>query len=254
MSIATIGILGSLRVRDAHGTPIEPGAFRTSKTRHLLRLLALSDGDAIRASELVEVLWPAVPEPRGRASLRTAACQLRHELGSAHVERVGDALRLRRAEVDSVLFEREAQRAHHHFLARNPVEGLAVARSALERFRGDLADDEPFLDPILRARARIARIHDELLLEATSAALEVGRVHEGVDLATRALERDGSCERASRLLMHAYARLAEPSMALRVYDRCRRAIAEELGIAPAPQTQALYLSLLDDRGQVPAVA
>ncbi|MDQ1355835.1 MAG: Bacterial transcriptional activator domain, partial [Acidimicrobiaceae bacterium] len=32
--------------------------------------------------------------------------------------------------------------------------------------------------------------------------------------------------------------------ALRAYERCRRMLADDLGVAPAAQTQALYIELL----------
>lgn len=45
-------------------------------------------------------------------------------------------------------------------------------------------------------------------------------------------------------LMRAHVAAGDRSEALRVYERCRRLLADELGADPAPETEALYLDLL----------
>ncbi len=45
-------------------------------------------------------------------------------------------------------------------------------------------------------------------------------------------------------LMRAHTASGDRAEALRVYERCRRLLAEELGADPSPQTQALYMELL----------
>jgi DNA-binding SARP family transcriptional activator len=44
--------------------------------------------------------------------------------------------------------------------------------------------------------------------------------------------------------MRAHLELGDRAEALRVYDRCRRLLAEELGADPSPPLEALYLELL----------
>jgi pentatricopeptide repeat protein len=51
-------------------------------------------------------------------------------------------------------------------------------------------------------------------------------------------------ETGYRLLMRAHTEAGNPAEALRVYERCRRVLADELGTSPSPQTEAVYLDLL----------
>jgi len=44
--------------------------------------------------------------------------------------------------------------------------------------------------------------------------------------------------------MRAYAAAGNRAEALRVYERCRKLIAKELGADPSPETQAVHLKLL----------
>jgi SARP family transcriptional regulator, regulator of embCAB operon len=243
---AHVRLFGTLRVIRSDGTEVAAGEFRTAKTRHLLRLLALQAGDPVGTSRLVDLLWPAVPESRGRASLRTAASQLRTTLRANHVIRVGDTLQLCDVDVDVIRFQDAATRAHRALAASDHRTGLARTRLALRLYSGPLAEDEPWLDPILHARARLALQLQELLLAAGDASLALGRPQEAIRLADRALAEDGACERACRQLMLAYGRLGERSMALRAYDRFRRTLARELGVSPSASTQALHLELIAD--------
>jgi len=44
--------------------------------------------------------------------------------------------------------------------------------------------------------------------------------------------------------MQAHAAAGDPAEALRVYERCRRFLADELGAYPSPESEAVYLGLL----------
>jgi hypothetical protein len=67
-------------------------------------------------------------------------------------------------------------------------------------------------------------------------------------LATRdaelVLELEPFRETAYRLLMRAHVGAGNPAEALRVYERCRGLIQEELGVSPSPETEAVYLGII----------
>jgi len=51
-------------------------------------------------------------------------------------------------------------------------------------------------------------------------------------------------ETSYQLLMQAHAAVGNRAEALRVYERCRNLLSEELGVSPSPQTEAVYLDIL----------
>ena len=51
-------------------------------------------------------------------------------------------------------------------------------------------------------------------------------------------------ETSYQLLMRAHAAVGNRAEALRVYERCRSLLSEELGVPPSPQTEAVYLEIL----------
>src|SRR5205085_4569182 len=53
-------------------------------------------------------------------------------------------------------------------------------------------------------------------------------------------------ETTYRLLMRCHTAAGNRAEALRVYERCRRMLADELGVDPSPETESAYLALLGD--------
>lgn len=62
--------------------------------------------------------------------------------------------------------------------------------------------------------------------------------------AEQALTLEPFRETSYQRLMRAHAAAGNRAEALRVYERCRRLLAEELGVSPSSQTEAVYLDIL----------
>jgi SARP family transcriptional regulator, regulator of embCAB operon len=71
-----------------------------------------------------------------------------------------------------------------------------------------------------------------------------GRYQLAVRTAEDAIGLEPFRERTHQLLMRIHATAGNPAEALRAYERCRRLLAEELGVDPAAETAALHLALL----------
>jgi predicted ATPase len=84
------------------------------------------------------------------------------------------------------------------------------------------------------------------------AGLAAGRGAAAVQPATELVALEPFRESAHLRLLRARAAAGDRGEALRVYDRCRRLLAEELGVDPSPELEAAYLELLRDApaGQV----
>jgi DNA-binding SARP family transcriptional activator len=59
-----------------------------------------------------------------------------------------------------------------------------------------------------------------------------------------ALRSEPYRESLYRLLMRAHATAGNRAEALRTYESCRMLLADELGVSPSPETEAIYLGLL----------
>jgi len=88
----------------------------------------------------------------------------------------------------------------------------------------------------------------EALLRAVEclrdASFGAGDFGEAVRHAEEVIRLEPFRESGYRRLMEAHAAAGNPAEALRVYERCRRFLADELGAYPSPETEAVYLDVL----------
>ena len=239
-----VRLLGPLQVRRADGSLIHSREWRTGKTVDLLRLLATRSGEAVSVDEILEALWPNVDEHHGRGSLRNALGQLRRLLGQSAIERGRDGLVLRDAWVDTAALLKLADEARRHARHGRLALAVNVAREAEALHLGEFRTHDPDALWAVPFRENLEARFREMTLDAAEYAVELGWMRDALELGQRALDADSTSERAYRVLMRGFAGLGETERALRIYERCRAVLAEELGIDPSAQSRSLHLEIL----------
>lgn len=239
-----IRLLGSLRVRRSDNSAVKASEWRTGKTIDLLRLLACNVDQPVRIEWLLDTLWPDVEESKGRASLRTAASQIRRTLRSDCIERRMGGLVLTDAWVDVTAFQDLAVEARSCHRAGEHAKVVSLARQAEALYLGDFAAQDSGGDWALEWRDSMRAMRVAMLTEALESAVELRWLRDAIVLAHSVIDADPYCDRGHRGLMSAYAGLGETDRALRVYADFRTLLDRDLGVLPSAQTQAMQMSLL----------
>ena len=239
-----VRLLGGLRVRRRDGSLVDAREWRTGKTADLLRLLALRGGEPVPVDRLLDTLWPSVDDTRGRASLRTAASQVRRVVGCDCIARRFGGMALADAWVDVVAFRGLAREARRHYEERQFERTVSVAREAAALYLGELSAHDSDADWVREERDLLGSLHATMLADAADAALQLGWLRDALDLAARSLRQDPCAERAYRVQILAHAGLGETDRALRAFERCRVVLAEELGADPSALTHSAHLQVL----------
>lgn len=223
----SVSVLGRFEVTEG-GRAIELGAGQGTQ---LLKLVAVCGG-AVHAEQAIERLWPEVAPDAGRNRLRTVLNRLRDTVGDV-VRREGDLLALApEVRLDLTQFKREAREA----LALRAEAGaaVAVARSAIARYRGDVLPLDLYEEWAAEARDDARRAMLELLDLCARAAAERGDLDEARRLVERTIELapydEGRYLRVATILRDHGRRGA----ALSVLQRARATLAR-LGIDPPPE-------------------
>ncbi len=218
---------------------------------------------AVARDELAEVLWGEDELPksweqmlRGNASkLRAALAATGRDTGievesafGAYQVKVGAGVVVD-VEEAAVGVDRAARRPAGRAA---PTEALPTAMAAAAvAAKGFLPGWSGTWVERRQAELRELRLRAlELVGEAACARRRWG---EAIAAAEEAVTLEPFRESLYQLLMTAHRGAGNPAEALKAYERCRRVLAEELGVSPSAATEAAYLAILTDEAG-PALA
>ncbi len=247
---ATIRVFGDVRV-SVDGANV---AVPSPRARQLLAALVVARGAVVGTEDLVELLWSAAPPASAPNQLHRLVGQLRRvfepdlparEAGS-FIARSGVGYSLDPALVDSDLARCDAALARARELAREEdwARSTEAYEQALEVVRhplmGDLAADRVGSGLLTEtARARVVIAHEALDCAARCRRLD--RVTALVQQVAAPLLFD---EHLQAHLIRALGRSGRRHDALKLYDRVRRSLAEELGVDPGEELRAAHQEVL----------
>lgn len=242
-------LTGSLAVEEAPLLFAET-EFPGRQGRLLFACLACERSRAIPREELAEILWPQDVPTAWESALKALVSKLRHTLaplsGKTLIGTEFGCYRLRLPSdcwVDWEAARRGLDEAEGALRAGKAHQGWGPANVAVTvARRGFLAGEN---GPWVKARRRSLC---ELLARALDCygtiCLETGQAELAAQAAEEMIADEPFRESGYQGLMRAHAKLGNRAEAVRAYHRCRELLAEELGVSPSPETEAVYLSIL----------
>lgn len=227
----TLSLFGPVAIEQS-GQPVK--GLRSRKAIALLAYVATQNQPQPR-SQLAELFWPGETEERSHANLRWVLNHLTSLLP--------EVLTVHR---HAVLLGKNISCDLHQFsqnLQRNTSASLTVAATLYrgEFMAGFVLDGAPEFELWL-AREREHWLQQALQVVSTLAhhAGAQGNAQMAIRYFRRWLDLAPWHEEAHRRLMYWLAVTGQPSAALQQYAICCSALADELGVAPSPETIALY--------------
>ncbi len=217
--------------------------FPTRKVRALAAYLALNAGNAQTRDRLARLLWEDGTDAQARANLRKGLSRLRQALPEA----ARDCLLL---DGDRIAFQPDGVEVDVLRFERLVTEGTADSlERSLDLCRGDLLEGlaqcgEAFEEWMMAERRRLGEMRRNALQRLLDHQVLAGSVDRGIQLALRLLALDPLQESVHRTLIQLYLYQDRAGAALDQYQRCRELLARELGVEPAPETEALKAAML----------
>jgi SARP family transcriptional regulator, regulator of embCAB operon len=238
--------LCGLLVVELRGRRLE-GSLPSRQGRLLFGYLTLNRDRRISRDELAEALWPAAMPAAAPSALTVLLSKLRATVGPEHLRGRGDvSLTLpeaARVDVEDALAGVHAAESAVAIGEWRRAWGPAL-RAQLIAGRRLLPEHEaPWIDAW---RRRLDDVLDHALEAYAAASLGIG----GTELAAaeraagRLIERSPLRESGYRLLMDTLAAQGNVGEAMRVYDRAREKLREELGMTPGRAIQEAHSRLL----------
>ena len=244
-----LSLLGTVAIA-LNGEPVSGQV--PAKSLALLCYLAVT-GQPYSREKLAGLLWGDKPQAKANANLRKSLSTLR-KLSE-------DALIITR---QTVTFNRDCDywldvQAFESALAKeDPApQALPPLRDAVDLYRGEFLEGfsvrqaVAFEEWVLAERERLRQLAIQALHRLSEAYTAQGEYPAAVEYTNRLLALEPWQEEAHRQLMTLLDRSGQHSAALAQYETCRQILAEELGVEPLPETQALYHRIETGRGASP---
>ncbi len=232
-----------------NGRPVTPAMVPRKRALTLLKILLAHNGRPQSKEALIDLLWPGA-DPDTKASqfhvlvheLRALIEPGRRDQGWIYICNDGDRYYFNvqaEAFIDAREFSRLCEQGRQAEARADWDQALKAYEQAVQLYRGDYFEDEPYADWCWQQREHLR----ELCLEALSRLAEIcrraGRWEESISYLRRGLELDPVRESLHSELMYALWASGRRTEAIRQYEVCRRLLQEKFGLAPLPETQEL---------------
>lgn len=235
------------------GQPIPAEAFTRRKAVTLLKLLALQEGAPVSREVLIEHLWPEVEPQLGANRLHGIVHDLRSVIEPHRTEREwlyvrnrGELYYLdRQASIDldltrfRLLLAQGSRAGPAH-----DTETIACLEQAVELYRGDLFEDDPFAEWCGTQRQELKEHHVNTLERLARLHTKQGNPERALACLRHALRSSPFRDDLLLAQMELLARLARSNEALAVYDDYVRLLKEDLGVGPSAGVEVFQQRLL----------
>lgn len=217
--------------------------------------MLLSRGQTISLDRLAEVVWQGSPPAKAAGGLHSYLSNLRRRLEPAGPPRGRDRIIIREhtgyrlavepEQIDVHLFEQMLNEGRRLLGNGQFAESDKRISECLGLWRGSPYQEISGCPFATQETVRL----DELRLVALETWYEAKLAQDlDLDLAAAELEalvaRLPTRENLARLLMSTLCRIGRQADSVKVYDRTRKALAEELGLAPNIELQRLFADVL----------
>lgn len=234
------------------GVPVPESAWRGERSRTLLQFLATRPQGRTTRDELMEALWSHLPAEQARGSLHVTVNRLRRALSSVAPGGAGEQLVVATPTGYQLSADTWVDVVALHELVEE-VRALPTDDRAAALRKGDdfswahapeLQVDQPYTDWVTAVRERVRRDHVSLQMLRADLFNSSGRSEQALQTLLRVLDSEPVMESAARQAMLIAYNLGNQVLALSIFDRCRHALLDELGVTPLPETLALHARIL----------
>ena len=229
-----IHALGLPRV-EMDGTAVQ---WTTAQSRDLFFCL-LQHRRGLRKEEVGALFWPDHSPHRLDSIFRSTLYRLRRSLFRDSIVFEEGLYRFNREctyWLDAEAFDAAVDRAGS---IADRGKRIASLEEALALYQGDYLEGI-YADWCTLERERLREQYLAALGALAGLCADQGDLTRAVDLYQRLLSHDPYQEAVHRAVMRCYHRLGDRPAAIRQYQTCVRALRDELGLNPAPETEQLY--------------
>lgn len=245
--------LGGFRVLRGR-TPVPDREWKSRLAKALVKLLAANDGRKVPRDVVLETLWPGADPDSSRQTLAGVVHRVRKLLApesaanreGLYILQEGDLFMLDQDAVwtDIGQFLSHLETAGRLKAGGDPEKVVAEYEKAIELYQGDFLPEDRYEDWVSVVQGNVRGAYLKALEDAGDICDGAGEKNRAALFFEKLFLADPCSEKACRWLMAWYLATGRRGEALRVYERCQRALNLELDVGPDARTHALYRSII----------
>jgi len=221
---------------------IPVSAWKTQSVRDLF-FFVLQNSEGVTKEEIGEAFWSESDQEDIRVRFKNAIYRLRHALGTESVTLIEEGYRFNRTldyDYDVENFLQEISLAQDSNERSTKMTHLL---NAMAIYKGPYLPKMDY-DWVLIQRENLHQKYVTTALNLIHLLTESEQHQQVITFAQRVIEIDPSSESAHRSAMVAFAALGDRAGVVRQYEKCKKLLLDDLGVAPSPQTETLYKTLM----------
>ncbi|MFQ5796557.1 MAG: BTAD domain-containing putative transcriptional regulator [Candidatus Bipolaricaulia bacterium] len=236
--------------------PILAEAWRGHKAQALLKILLTEPGHTFTQDQLIDWLWPEVDPDKARHSLQDLVSRVRHIL-EPELERgaqshyilthpPGDCFNSKAdCVIDAQLFEGHLNHARQLESGNQFEQAIQAYEQAVALYQGEFLAEDRYEDWAIPHTERWQRTHLDALSQLAECRTRLGQYRRAIAHCHQILEIEPYREGTYQQLMLYHCLAGDPDQAIRIYERFRTLMRQELDVEPLPETQRLYGQIVD---------
>jgi DNA-binding SARP family transcriptional activator len=248
-----VAIFGRFEVQ-ADGRPVK--GIEANKVKELLCYLLIYRGRMLLRESLAEMFWESTLPAKSKKYLRQAiwklkavleeycqgaACNLVVETGWIRFDPSSERWCVDLIDFEQTYLALKEKRARE----LGPAEFIRLRRE-VDLYKGDLLEGW-YQDWCIPERERFQVMYLLLLNKLVQYCEIHQQVETGLVYGEKLIHYDRAYERGYRQMMRMYYMAGDRTQALRQYQRCVAALADELGVGPSERTIELYEQIKSDQ-------
>ena len=235
-------------------TPMDENEWKRSQPKELLKSILSRGGKKIPKDLLMEDLWPEGEKEATERKFKVTLHRLRKSLEpdmdkdfkSSYIHLKDNLIflddKLCDFDVDSfssIIKEGESKEKEKDLKA-----AISLYTKAADKYKGDFLSEDLYAPWADIKREELKRTYINLLLKLAQLHEELGALKKGIFFYKKAIHTDSVLEIAYQRLMTLYSRQGKQNEALKVYEKCKKALMDEIDTEPDQVTTALYNKIL----------
>ncbi|HEX9923181.1 MAG TPA: BTAD domain-containing putative transcriptional regulator [Anaerolineae bacterium] len=225
------------------------------KARSIFKCLVVYHGTPIAKDKLMDIFWPEAEPEAARRNLHQAIFNLRQGF-----KPVCDELQIVRFEhdayslnpelllrLDYAEFEDHVRAGQRLEATEQFAEAMAEYELAADLYHEDFLEEDRYEDWTMLQREYLRSIYLDLANRLSEYYVQQERYRAAMALCQKILSYDNCHEPTHRRLMRCLLAQNHRRLAVQQYQTCVKVLQDELSVAPAAETEALYEKIVQGR-------